>query len=106
MSRISETPDNVLETYDWQDVAEDLQEKLDIALADKYVLEHDNKQLEDLLNKANDEVVSYSNCCIDLQQKIDKAIRVLNSAKNHYENDKTNWALERAIRILGDKENE
>ena len=29
MSRISETPKGVLETYDWQDVAEDLQEKLD-----------------------------------------------------------------------------
>lgn len=28
MSRISETPDGVLETYDWQDVAEDLKEKL------------------------------------------------------------------------------
>jgi len=28
MSRISETPKGVLETYDWQDVAEDLQEQL------------------------------------------------------------------------------
>lgn len=37
-------------------------------------LERENKQLKDLLNKANDEVVSYSNCCIDLQQRIDKAI--------------------------------
>lgn len=29
MSRISETPEGVLETYDWQDVAEDLKEQLD-----------------------------------------------------------------------------
>lgn len=29
MSRISETPDGVLETFDWQDVAEDLQERID-----------------------------------------------------------------------------
>ena len=29
MSRISETLNCVLETYDWQDVAEDLQERID-----------------------------------------------------------------------------
>ena len=33
MSRMSETPDGVLETYDWQDVAEDLQERIDKAIA-------------------------------------------------------------------------
>ena len=27
--------------------------------------------LNDLLHKANDEVVSYTNCCIDLQQRFD-----------------------------------
>lgn len=32
MSRISETPKGVLETYDWQDVAEDLQERIDRAI--------------------------------------------------------------------------
>lgn len=32
MSRISETPKGVLETYDWQDVAEDLQERINKAL--------------------------------------------------------------------------
>ena len=29
MSRMSETPKGVLETYDWEDVAEDLQERID-----------------------------------------------------------------------------
>lgn len=29
MSRMSETPKGVMETYDWQDVAEDLQERID-----------------------------------------------------------------------------
>ena len=29
MSRISETPKGVLETYDWEDVAEDLKERID-----------------------------------------------------------------------------
>ena len=32
MSRISETPKGVMETYDWQDVAEDLQERINKAL--------------------------------------------------------------------------
>lgn len=32
MSRMSETPEGVLETYDWQDVAEDLQERIDKAI--------------------------------------------------------------------------
>ena len=32
MSRISETPKGVLETYDWQDVAKDLQERINKAL--------------------------------------------------------------------------
>lgn len=32
MSRMSETPKGVLETYDWQDVAEDLQERINKAL--------------------------------------------------------------------------
>lgn len=32
MSRISETPKGVLETYDWQDVAEDLQERIEKAI--------------------------------------------------------------------------
>lgn len=38
MSRMSETPEGVMETYDWQDVAEDLQETIDKALRiiDKY----------------------------------------------------------------------
>lgn len=35
-----------------------------------------------------------------LQERIDKAIRILNSAKNHYDNDKTNWAIERTLRVL------
>ena len=45
MSRISETPDGVLETYDWQDVAEDLKEKL-------------NKQKE-IINKIKEKGVMY-----------------------------------------------
>lgn len=32
MSRMSETPKGVMETYDWQDVAEDLQERIDKAI--------------------------------------------------------------------------
>lgn len=38
MSRMSETPEGVMETYDWQDVAEDLQETINKALRiiDKY----------------------------------------------------------------------
>ena len=38
MSRMSETLEGVMETYDWQDVAEDLQETIDKALRiiDKY----------------------------------------------------------------------
>lgn len=45
------------------------------------------------------------NTC-ELQQRIDEAIRILNSAKNHYDNDKTNWAIERTLRVLkgSDKE--
>lgn len=40
------------------------------------------------------------------QARIDKAIRILNSAKNHYDNDKTNWSIERTLRVLkgSDKE--
>ena len=45
MSRISETPDGVLETYDWQDVAEDLKEKL-------------NKQKE-IINKIKEKSIMY-----------------------------------------------
>lgn len=45
MSRISETPDGVLETYDWQDVAEDLKEKL-------------NKQKK-IINKIKEKGVMY-----------------------------------------------
>ena len=45
MSRISETPDGVLETYDWQDVAEDLKEKL-------------NKQKK-MINKIKEKGVMY-----------------------------------------------
>lgn len=36
----------------------------------------------------------------ELTNRIDKAIRILNSAKNHYNNDKTNWAIERTLRVL------
>ena len=45
MSRISETPNGVLETYDWQDVAEDLKEKL-------------NKQKE-IINKIKEKSIMY-----------------------------------------------
>ena len=41
-----------------------------------------------------------------LKETIKEATRILNSAKNHYGNDGKNLALERAIRIFGDKENE
>ncbi len=36
----------------------------------------------------------------ELTNRMDKAIRILNSAKNHYDNDKTNWAIERTLRVL------
>ena len=39
-----------------------------------------------------------------LKEIIKEVIRILNSAKNHYGNEGKNWALERAIRILGGKE--
>ena len=41
-----------------------------------------------------------------LKETIKEATRILNSAKNHYGNDGKNWALERVIDLLGDKENE
>lgn len=42
----------------------------------------------------------------NLQARIDKAIRILNSAKNHYDNDKTNWAVERTLRVLKGSDND
>lgn len=39
-----------------------------------------------------------------LQQRMQEAIRVLNSAINHYDDSQKDWALKRAIRILGDKD--
>ena len=57
-------------------------------------LEEENKVLKEL------------NVCIGCEDnptykaRIDKAIRILNSAKNHYDNDKTNWAIERTLRVL------
>ena len=57
-------------------------------------LEEENKVLKEL------------NVCIGCEDnptykaRIDKAIRILNSAKNHYGNDKTNWAIERTLRVL------
>lgn len=39
-----------------------------------------------------------------LKETIKEATRILNSAKNHYGNDGKNWALERVINLLGDKE--
>ena len=50
--------------------------------------------------------VRYGNAIVDLKQRIDKAIRILNSAKNHYDNDKTNWAIERTLRVLKGSDNE
>lgn len=44
MSRMSETPEGVLETYDWEDVAEDLQERIDKALTNIDVLQEIIKQ--------------------------------------------------------------
>ena len=44
MSRMSETPEGVLETYDWQDVAEDLQERIDKALTNIDILQEIIKQ--------------------------------------------------------------
>ncbi len=78
-------------------------------------LEHDNKQLKDLLNKANDEVVSYCNCCIDLQQKIDKAIEYIKTKwkkNSHYDSIenclkfcKINaFEKDDLLQMLGDKE--
>ena len=58
MSRMSETPKGVMETYDWQDVAEDLQERIDKArkmifdnygVLDKYGIE----MLDDILKGDN-----------------------------------------------------
>ena len=64
------------------------------------------EELEDL-------VIKYQNISNNLQQEnkqlketIKEATRILNSAKNHYGTDGKNWALERTIRLLGDKENE
>lgn len=60
MSRMSETPKGVMETYDWQDVAEDLQERIDKArkmifdnygVLDKYGIE----MLDDILKGGSDE---------------------------------------------------
>lgn len=60
MSRMSETPKGVMETYDWQDVAEDLQERIDKArkmifdnygVLDKYGIE----MLDDILKGDSDE---------------------------------------------------
>lgn len=59
MSRMSETPKGVMETYDWQDVAEDLQERIDKArkmifdnygVLDKYGIE----MLDDILKGDSD----------------------------------------------------
>lgn len=51
--------------------------------------------------------VELSNEVINDAKKIKEAIRVLNSAKRHYDDDKVNWAIERAIRVLeGECKNE
>ena len=49
---------------------------------------------------------TFKDMIFELQERVDKAIRILNSAKNHYDNDKTNWAIERTLRVLkgSDKE--
>jgi DNA gyrase/topoisomerase IV subunit A len=39
-----------------------------------------------------------------LKEIIKEATRILNSAKNHYGNDGKNWALERVVNLLGDKD--
>lgn len=68
MSRVSETPDNVLETYDWQDVAEDLQNKLANAqyTINKLIdgnnkVNKENKQLKVELQEANDSITWWQN---------------------------------------------
>ena len=48
MSRISETPKGVLETYDWQDVAEDLQEQLQEAYK---IVEDYERRIKNATNK-------------------------------------------------------
>ena len=44
--------------------------------------------------------VELSNEVIKDAKKIKEAIRVLNSARRHYDDDRVNWAIERTIRIL------
>lgn len=74
-------------------------------------LEQENKQLEDLLHKANDEVISYTNCCIDLKEKIDNAIEYIQNHQLVFEiSNKKQIAYwfdmfyKDILEILGDKE--
>lgn len=60
MSRMSETPKGVMETYDWQDVAEDLQERIDKAIDfvdsfEYYIPEDDKEDLKYILKGGNND---------------------------------------------------
>lgn len=62
-------------------------------------VEESTNELIEELKRFIDMRVEY-NLQNELQSRINKAIRILNSAKNHYDNDKTNWAIERTLRVL------
>ena len=70
-----------------------------------------NKRLEDLLHKANDEVISYTNCCIDLKEKIDKAINYIKNKLDEQKEEQKDLPFQlvdvdytNLLKILGDKE--
>ena len=62
-----------------------------------------NKQLEDLLHKANDEVISYTNCCIDLKEKIDQIKDIYTSMQFSAPENYYLW-IDKLGEILGGKE--
>ena len=61
-------------------------------------------QIEDKTYKIDKPVLDKINdMCKEIERLnniIKEAIRILNSARKHYDSEETNWAIERALKVL------
>lgn len=70
------------------------------------MIDMQEEQLVELLNNVEHRniltelEVELSNEVIKQCQQMKEAIRILNSARRHYDDERVNWAIERALKVL------